>query len=124
VAAFGGQVVLWIVGTWAWLRVKRVGFWFVAVLVHLGLLAQFVWLVGALYTNLPHALGYGGLWSLLLLFVLALQLWPPGVAAFFRKVDGRCPLCRAAAVGEPTRTTAWKCPHCGRQVRWLETPAR
>ncbi|MHC4571099.1 MAG: hypothetical protein ACYS0C_03340 [Planctomycetota bacterium] len=109
------EIVLWTIGLQLWARVWLVGYWWVAVLAHLEFILSIIAAIGAL--NTQGRVFNGGKAALIFLFILT-NIWSLKVLKFFKKSNGKCPLCLGSSCGEPKKNKKWTCPACKRTLIW------
>ena len=112
------EIVLWAIGLQLWARVWVVGYWWIFSLAHLGFLGA---VIGAITD--PEGRVINGGKSLLILIFLLTNVWSREVFSFFKKSNGKCPLCQGTSCGEPKKNKRWTCSACHSTLIWCEVEA-
>jgi hypothetical protein len=114
------QIVPFAVALHYWSKVRLAGYWMMVVLVCLGLLAAGVGIWLGTRPGWEYTGGPSGCTFVLVLFGLVINVWSKETYRFFRRIDGRCPVCRTGVLRKVKHGLDWACPNCRRTVLWRQ----
>lgn len=116
---FAVEIVLWIIALQLWAKAKLAGFWLVAVFAHMGFLGRSFMLITGIMAGDARAIGINAIWVIAIFFCLLINIWSSALRSFFKRLNGVCPACRKAPLGELRKNKTWTCMACGEQLLWL-----
>jgi hypothetical protein len=114
------EILIWFVGLQLWARVKLVGYWWIAIFAHLGFILSIIEAIGASNTQ---ARVINVVKAVLILVFMLTNIWSREVMKFFKKSNGKCPLCLGSPCVEPKKNKKWTCPAYNRTLIWSKVEA-
>jgi hypothetical protein len=101
-----------------WTKARLSGFYLVALIAHVAFVGNSAALVYAIAKRNTPLIVVAAVVLGFIFICLLINLWSRELVGFFRRLNGKCPLCRAATLRDPKKNRRWTCPSCRKTVLW------